>query len=126
MAAVAREFSPPRPAARLVPPRPSPKSVPPPLPPAQTQATDSDSEEVMDVSDTAVHELVIEDLAPLMKKPENAAPIERDTKPVHPGMMLLRTLGFFVSHMTMDVVRSVRAYVAAHWVRARARATANR
>jgi hypothetical protein len=121
MAAVAREFPPPPRSPRLVPPRPTPKSsVPPPLP--QTTAVDED--EILDLSDTAVHELVLEDEPAPKSAPAIAAPaaIERGGRTSHPGVILLRTFGFFVAQLTGDAFRCVRAYVKAHWLRASARA----
>ena len=121
MAAVAREFPPP-PTSRRLPPRPVPKSAPPPLPPS----TEVDAEEVLDFSDTAAHEFVPEDVPPAAWKRvatiAASAAIEHDAKAAHPGVVLLRTIGFFVVQLTGDGVRSVRAYFKAHWVRASARA----
>ena len=101
MSAAARSF----PTPRLVPPRPTPKksSVPPPLPPVANE------EDVIDVSDTAVHEFVA---------PPEPAPIEREAKTQHPGVVLIRTMGFFVAQLAVNL----RAFVKAHWVRAAARA----
>lgn len=113
MAAVARKFSPPR-------PTPKKKSAPPPLPVATTPA----DEEVYDVSDTAIHEFVADDVAPPSAKvvPVAVAAPREDARARHPGLVLGRTLGFFLRDIARDVLRSVRAYVHAHWVRAAARA----
>lgn len=114
MAAVATKLPPPRCSPRLVPPRPTPKSVPsvpPPLPPSKT---DVDAEEVMEVSDTAIHEIVVEEAQRQRQAPPQAAPMTG----VHPGRVLLRTIAFFVAHVATDAMRFFRA----HWVRAAARA----
>src|SRR5437870_3873858 len=103
MNAVARELSP-SPMPRLVPPRPTPKSsFPPPLPPASTL-----SEEVYEVSDTSIHDVVAlreESAEPKpAPKPRSVPPplaLVREPRAVHPGLVLARTIGFFVAHLAL-------------------------
>lgn len=128
MTAVARDLSSP-PAPRLVPPRPTPKSgFPPPLPASPSTVTD----EVHEVSDTSIHEVSeLREAHPEPKRaakppslPPSAMPavLAREPRATHPGLVLARTIGFFVAQLGGDAFRSARAFLKAHWVRASARA----
>jgi hypothetical protein len=100
--------------ARLLPPRPTPKSsFPPPLLPQPTV-----EDIVHEVSDTAVND--VSEIRPA--KPPPLPVVAKDRKAAHPGLILARTIGFFVAHLAFDVFRSLRAFVKAHWIRAAARA----
>jgi hypothetical protein len=102
---------------RLVVPRPTPKSVPPPAPPADA---------TQEISETAIHEVTALRASKSAPPPPlpSTRPIELQARTTHPGLLLARTIGFFVVALAVDGARTVRAYLKAHWIRASARARA--
>ena len=79
-----------------------------------------ETEEVFEVSDTSIHEVPAEVVA--QKANANANAIEARANAAHPGVLLLRTIGFFVAHIFGDGVRSVRLRARALGSRLRSRA----
>jgi len=95
--------------ARLLPPRPAPKSLPPTI-----------EDVVHEVTDTCVNDVT--DLPRSSVKPPPLPVKVTKRQAARPGVILARTIGFFVADLAFDLFRSMRAFLKAHWVRAAARA----
>lgn len=122
------------PKPRLVPPRPAPRSTPPPPLPTQT-------DEVLEVSDTSIHDVSEIRKAhsvppPLPTAKAQSTDIELAERAKPRALVAARTFGFFVAQLAVDGVRGVRALapqlkiaaaglrarMVAEWIRASARA----
>lgn len=133
----AHELSPVLPKPRMMPPRPTPRSTP----PAPLPATPTQTDEVLEVSDTSVYDVSEIRKTPSVPPPlpaSVAAPtaIERRDRAASRALVVARTFGFFVTQLAVDGARGVRALapelktiaagirtrMIAQWARASARA----